>query len=97
MPLLPGTGLARADAVLDGEAASRGIGEAIGWGWSALIVAVIWAIIAAILSVLFHVFAALPPHRNVGPPALIIGAGYGLLLLIITLASKGKKAAATTG
>lgn len=55
------------------------------------------AIITAILSVLFHVFAALPPHRNVGPPALIIGAGYGLFLLIITLASKGKNTAAATG
>ena len=48
-------------------------------------------IITAILSILFHVYAALPPHRNVGPPALIIGVGYGLVLLIITLTSKGKK------
>ena len=55
------------------------------------------AIITSILSVLFHVYAALPPHRNVGPPALIIGAGYGLVLLIITLASKGERAAAATG
>jgi hypothetical protein len=54
-------------------------------------------IVTAVLSILFHVYAALPPHRNVGPPALIIGAGYGLLLLIITLASKGKKEAAATG
>ena len=50
-------------------------------------------IITAISSILFHVYAALPPHRNVGPPALIIGAGYGLVLLIITLISKGKKTA----
>ena len=49
-------------------------------------------IVTAALSILFHVYAALPPHRNVGPPALIIGAGYGLVLLIITLSSKGKKA-----
>lgn len=49
-------------------------------------------IVTAILSILFHVYAALPPHRNVGPPALIIGAGYGLVLLIITLSSNGKKA-----
>lgn len=49
-------------------------------------------IVTAILSILFHVYAALPPHRNVGPPALILGAGYGLVLLIITLSSKGKKA-----
>lgn len=49
------------------------------------------AIVTATLSILFHVYAALPPHRKVGPPALIIGAGYGLVLLIITLSSKGKK------
>lgn len=48
-------------------------------------------IFTAVLSIVFHIYAALPPHRNVGPPALIIGAGYGLVLLIITL-SKGKKA-----
>ena len=55
------------------------------------------AIITSILSVLFHVYAALPPHRNVGPPALIIGAGYDLVLLLITLAAKGERAAAATG
>ena len=49
------------------------------------------AIITAILSILFHVYAALPPHRNAGFPALIIGVGYGLVLLIVTLSSKGKK------
>ena len=54
-------------------------------------------VITAILSIVFHVYAALPPHRNVGFPALIIGAGYGLILLIITLTSKGKKTAAATG
>lgn len=48
-------------------------------------------IITAIASILFHVYAALPPHRIVGLPALIIGAGYGLVLLIITLASRGNK------
>jgi hypothetical protein len=52
------------------------------------------AIVTAISSILFHVYLALPPHRNVGPPALIIGAGYGLVLLVITLSSKGKKAEA---
>jgi hypothetical protein len=53
-------------------------------------------IVTATLSILFHVYAALPPHRYVGLPALIIGAGYGLVLLIITL-SKGKKAEAAIG
>src|SRR5687768_13453481 len=33
-------------------------------------------IFTAVLSIVFHTYAALPPHRNVGPPALIIGAGY---------------------
>jgi hypothetical protein len=48
-------------------------------------------IFTAILSILFHVYAALPPHRRVGFPALIIGVGYGLVLLIVTLSSKRKK------
>ena len=54
-------------------------------------------IVTAVLSILFHIYAVLPPHRNVGPPALIIGVGYGLVLLIITLSSKGKKAEAVIG
>ena len=54
-------------------------------------------IITAILSILFHVYAALPPHRNVGPVALIVGAGYGLVLLIATLSSKGKRAQPAIG
>jgi len=49
-------------------------------------------IVTAISSIVFHIYAALPPHRNVGPPALIIGVGYGLVLLIITLTSNRKKA-----
>ena len=53
--------------------------------------------ITAILSVLFHVYAALPPHRNVGPPALIIGVGYGLVLLIVMFSSKGKRAQPVAG
>jgi hypothetical protein len=53
--------------------------------------------ITAIASILFHVYAALPPHRNVGPPALIIGVGYGLVLLIVTLTSKGKKSQPAIG
>ena len=49
------------------------------------------AIVTAVSSILFHVYAALPPHRIMGAPALIIGVGYGLVLLVITLSSKGKK------
>jgi hypothetical protein len=54
-------------------------------------------IVTGILSIIFHVYAALPPHRNVGPMALIVGAGYGLVLLIVTLSSKGKTAQPAIG
>jgi hypothetical protein len=54
-------------------------------------------IVTAILSIVFHVYAALPPHRNVGPPALILGAGFGLVLLIATFTSRGKNAEAAIG
>lgn len=46
-------------------------------------------LIAALASVAFHVYAALPPHRNVGLLALLVGAGYGLILLGAGLSSKG--------
>jgi hypothetical protein len=46
----------------------------------------------AISMVVFHVYAALPPHRNVGILALIVGAGYGLILLGVALGSRGRKA-----
>ncbi len=55
-----------------------------------------WSIVAAISSIVFHVYAALPPHRFVGMVALLIGAGYGVVLLIYTL-SKGKKAEPVIG
>ena len=48
-------------------------------------------LIAAISSILFHVYAALPPHRNVGILALLIGVGYGLVLLGVALWSRGAK------
>jgi hypothetical protein len=51
--------------------------------------------ITATLSIVVHVYGAMPPHRNVGPVALIVGAGYGLVLLIITLNSKENRVAAT--
>lgn len=46
-------------------------------------------IFTAIASIAFHVYAALPPHRNVGLLALLIGAGYGVLLLGIAFTSGG--------
>jgi cytochrome b subunit of formate dehydrogenase len=52
------------------------------------------AIVTAVSSIVFHGYAALPPHRIMGLPALIIGAGYGLILLVITLSSKEKAEAA---
>jgi len=54
------------------------------------------AIITAILSIVFHVYAALPPHRTVGLPALIIGAGFGLVLIVM-FSSKGKSAQTVAG
>jgi hypothetical protein len=50
------------------------------------------AIVAAVLSILFHVYAAFPPHRNVGILVLLVGAGYGLILLGITLMSGTREA-----
>lgn len=35
------------------------------------------------LSILLHVYGALPPHRNMGFPVLIVGAGYGLVMLVV--------------
>ncbi len=45
--------------------------------------------------VVFHVYAALPPHRNVGILILVLAAGYGLLLLIVfgLRVGPGKRAA----
>ena len=34
------------------------------------------------LSILVHVYGALPPHRNMGYVALLVGAGYGMLMLL---------------
>ena len=48
-------------------------------------------LIAAVSSILFHVYGALPPHRYVGILVLIVGAGYGLVLLGVALWSKGGK------
>jgi tryptophan-rich sensory protein len=55
------------------------------------------AIVTAVFSIVFHVYGALPPHRNMGYPALIIGVGFGLVLLIATLTSKEKNAEAAIG
>ena len=49
-------------------------------------------IASGISSVLFHVYAALPPHRYVGILALLIGAGFGLVLIGFSFTSGLKKA-----
>jgi hypothetical protein len=40
-------------------------------------------ILTGTLSILLHVYGALPPHRNMGILALIVGAGYGLVVLVV--------------
>jgi hypothetical protein len=40
-------------------------------------------ITTGILSIAVHVYGALPPHRNMGYGALLVGAGYGLLMLLV--------------
>jgi Na+/melibiose symporter-like transporter len=39
--------------------------------------------LTGILSVLLHVYGVLPPHRNMGFFVLIVGAGYGLVMLVV--------------
>jgi hypothetical protein len=50
------------------------------------------AFVAAVLSIVFHVYAACPPHRNVGILVLLAGAGYGLLLLGVMFVPGGRRA-----
>jgi hypothetical protein len=40
-------------------------------------------IVTGTLSILLHVYGALPPHPNMGIIVLIVGAGYGLLMLLV--------------
>lgn len=35
------------------------------------------------LSILLHVYGVLPPHRNMGFFILIVGAGYGLVMMVV--------------
>jgi hypothetical protein len=48
--------------------------------------------VAGLSSVLFHVYAALPPHRYVGMFALLLGAGFGLILIGVSFTSGLRKA-----
>lgn len=38
-------------------------------------------LLTGVLSMLIHIYGALPPHRNMGYPALLLGAGYALVMM----------------
>ena len=40
-------------------------------------------LITGVSSLLVHVYGALPPHRNMGYLALLIGAGYAVLMILV--------------
>jgi hypothetical protein len=56
-------------------------------------------IFAAVAVIAFHVYAALPPHRNVGILVLVVAVAYGLLLLAVSLLGRrnGERAAHAAG
>ncbi|HEX5703687.1 MAG TPA: hypothetical protein VFX97_10850 [Pyrinomonadaceae bacterium] len=39
-------------------------------------------VLTGVLSMLIHIYGALPPHRNMGYLALLIGAGYALVMML---------------
>jgi hypothetical protein len=39
-------------------------------------------LITGVLSMLVHIYGALPPHRNMGYLALLLGAGYALVMML---------------
>ena len=41
-----------------------------------------FAIVAAVLSMVFHIYGALPPHRNVGVIGAVLGVAIGVVLLV---------------
>ena len=40
-------------------------------------------LLTGVLSMLIHIYGALPPHRNMGYPALLLGAGYALVMMLV--------------
>ena len=56
------------------------------WTWARR-----FAIVAAISTIILHVYAALPPHRYVGFLVLLVAVGYGLVLLGVVLTRKDPK------
>lgn len=39
-------------------------------------------LVTGVLSILIHLYGSLPPHRNMGYLALLIGAGYALVMML---------------
>jgi len=39
-------------------------------------------VLTGVLSILIHIYGSLPPHRNMGYLALLIGAGYALVMML---------------
>ena len=42
-----------------------------------------FVLITGVASLLVHVYGALPPHRNMGYQALLIGAGYAVVMILV--------------
>lgn len=40
-------------------------------------------LITGVLSIVVHLYGALPPHRNMGYLALLIGAGYAVVMILV--------------
>ncbi len=51
-------------------------------------------IFTAVALIAFHVYAALPPHRNVGILVVLVATVYGLVLLAVSLAGRSGESAA---
>lgn len=52
----------------------------------------------AVALIIFHLYAALPPHRNVGILVALVATVYGLVLLAVSLAGRrGESAAHAAG
>jgi hypothetical protein len=51
-------------------------------------------IFTAVALIAFHVYAALPPHRNVGVGVALLATVYGLVLLAVSFAGRGGARAA---
>ena len=48
-------------------------------------------VFAAVALIAFHVYAALPPHRNAGIAVLVVATAYGVALLAVSLAGRGRR------